>query len=136
MGEKRSNMLDQDKILLMTRLASYEKNEGKRNAAIGQYFRGDYIGWQVLKSVISATIIFIIIAAAYVVYDFESFMIDIYKLDLQKYGKGLLVKYVIFTGIFAVITYAVYAYRYARARKSLHNYARNLNKLSEYYREE
>ena len=127
-------MLDQNKIALMTRLASYEKNEGKKSTAINNYFRADYIGWQVLKSIISATIIFLILVAGYIVYDFENFMIDIYKLDLQQYGKDLLIRYVVFVGVFAVITYAVYAYRYSKARKSMRMYARNLNKLGEYYK--
>jgi len=122
-----------NKLGYMTQLASFEKNEGKKSAAIGQYFRNDYIGWQVLKSVISATIIFVILIAAYVVYDFESFMTDIYKIDLLEYGKSILIKYCVFVGIFAIVTYAVYAYRYSRARKNLRNYARNLNKLSETY---
>lgn len=125
-------MLDRKKIAMMARLASYEKNEGKKSTAINSYFRGDYIGWQVLKSIISATIIFIILIVGYVVYNFENFMIDIYKLDLQKYAKDILIKYVIFTAVFAVITYGVYAYRYAVARKNMRGYIRTLNKLSEY----
>ena len=42
-------------------MASYEVNEGKKNVAIGSYFRGDYIGWQVLKSITSATIAFVVV---------------------------------------------------------------------------
>ena len=126
-------MLDQEKIILMTRLASYEKNEGKKNEAIGHYFRGDYIGWQVLKSIVAGTICFCIIAGGYVVYDFENFMLDIYKIDLLEYAKSLLIKYAVVVGIYAVITYIVYAYRYAGARKNLRTYAHNLNKLSRDY---
>lgn len=126
-------MIDQDKIILMTRLASYEKNEGKKNEAIGRYFRGDYIGWQVLKSIVSGTIVFLIIVVGFAVYDFENFMVDIYKMDLLEYAKGILTKYVICVGIYAVITYAIYAYRYAGARKNLRMYAHNLNKLSKNY---
>ena len=37
-------MLNEDRIILMTRMASYEENEGKKNVSIGSYFRGDYIG--------------------------------------------------------------------------------------------
>ena len=129
-------MLDRDKIILMTRLASFEKNEGKYDAAIGSYFRSDYIEWQVLKSIVAATIVSLIFIAGYVAYDFENFMIDIYKMDLVAFGKDLLKKYCIFTGAFAVLTYIVYSYRYARVRKSLRIYARNLTKLTELYNEE
>ena len=129
-------MLDQRKIMLMTRLASFEKNEGKKSMAIGSFFRNDYIGWQVLKSVVSATITFIILVIGYVVYNFENFMIDIYKLNLQEYGKSVLVKYCIFICVVAVITYIVYSYRYAKARKNLRVYSRNLSKLVDAYGEE
>lgn len=129
-------MLDPEKIKLMTHLASYEKNEGKKDTAIGNYFRADYIGWEILKSIISATIVFLILVAAYVVYDFESFMLDIYKIDMLQYGKDLLTKYLIFVGVYAVITYIIFAYRYARAKKSQKKFVRNLNKLAETYREE
>ena len=126
-------MLDQDKIILMTRLASYEKNEGKKYEAIGRYFRGDYIGWQVLKSIASGTIIFLILLAGYIVYDFENFMIDIYKLDLLEYAKSILIKYAIVVGAYAVITYVIYAIRYSNARKNLRTYAHNLHRLSRTY---
>ena len=42
-------MLNEEKIILMTQMASYEENEGKKNMAIGRYFRSDYIAIQVLK---------------------------------------------------------------------------------------
>ncbi|MCR5595133.1 MAG: hypothetical protein K6G12_04750 [Lachnospiraceae bacterium] len=126
-------MIDQDKIILMTRLASYEKNEGKKNEAIGRYFRGDYIGWQVLKSIVSGTLVFLILFAGYVIYDFENFMIDVYKIDLLEYAKSILIKYAIVVGAYAAITYGIYAYRYAGAKKKLRTYAHNLNKLSKNY---
>lgn len=129
-------MLDEKKIILMTRLASFEKNEGRKSAAIGHFFRNDYIGWQVLKSIISATIIFLILVIGYVIYDFENFMVDVYKLNLQEYGKDLVIRYCIFVGVFAVITYIIYSYRYAKARKELRIYARNLNRLAEMYSNE
>ena len=36
-------MLNEEKVILMTQMASYEENEGKKNMAIGRYFRSDYI---------------------------------------------------------------------------------------------
>ena len=37
-------MLNAERVILMTRLAAYENGEGKKNVAIGKYFRSDYIG--------------------------------------------------------------------------------------------
>ena len=51
-------MLNAERVILMTRLASYETGEGKQNMAIGKYFRSDYIRLQTIKSVVYATIAF------------------------------------------------------------------------------
>ena len=126
-------MLNEERVILMTKLASYEAGEGKKSVAIGNYFRSDYIGWQVLKSIISATIAFVVVFAMYIFYDFEVFMMDIYKMDLLEFGKKILFMYAGFVGGYAVLSYIIYAYRYSRARKSLHLYYMNLKKLSNMY---
>ncbi|MCH5248817.1 MAG: hypothetical protein J1E98_02740 [Lachnospiraceae bacterium] len=126
-------MLNEERVILMTKLASYEAGEGKKNVAIGSYFRSDYIGWQVLKSIISATIAFVVVFAMLVFYDFEAFMTDIYKMDLLDFCKTVLIWYVTIVGIYAVLSYIIYTYRYSKARKSLRLYYRNLKKLSNMY---
>ncbi len=127
-------MLNEERIILMTQMASYEANEGKKNVAIGSYFRSDYIGWQVLKSIISATIAFVVVFAMYIFYDFEVFMTDIYKMDLLEFAKDVLFTYLKFVGVYALISYLVYSFRYSRARKSLRLYYANLHKLAGMYK--
>ncbi|MBQ7943573.1 MAG: hypothetical protein IJ326_05880 [Lachnospiraceae bacterium] len=129
-------MLNEERIKLMTKMASYEANEGKRNMAIGNYFRGDYISVQVIKSIIHATIAFFIVFALFVFYDLELLMADIYKMDLLDLGKTIIIYYLVFVVIYAVISYVVYAYRYAKARKSLKIYYNNLKKLAYLYDKE
>lgn len=129
-------MLNEERVRLMTRMACYEAKEGRKNVAIGNYFRGDYIGLQVIKSVISATIAYILIFAMFILYDFEVFMADIYKMDLLDFAKSVIIYYLIFTGAYALISYGVYTYRYTRARKSLKTYYNNLKKLAYMYERE
>lgn len=128
-------MLNEDRVILMTRMASYEENEGKKNVSIGSYFRGDYIGLQVIKSVICATIAFIFIILLAVSYDIGSFMQNIYKLNLPQIGKNVLFAYLIMVSIYAVISYVVYFFRYNAAKKSLKCYFHNLKELSSLYEE-
>lgn len=128
-------MLNEKRIILMTKMASYEANEGRKNVAIGSYFRSDYIGWQVLKSIISATIAFVVVFGMYIFYDFEVFMTDIYKMDLLEFAKYILKQYLWTVGVYAVISYIVYTLRYGRAVKSLRLYQMNLRRLSEMYKQ-
>ena len=129
-------MLNEERIKLMTKMAVYEANEGKKNVAIGNYFRGDYIGLQVIKSIISATIAFLIVFGLFVFYDFEVFMSDIYKMDLLGFGKNVIIAYLIFVAVYALISYMIYTYRYTKARKSLKMYYNNLKKLAYLYDKE
>ena len=129
-------MLNEERVVLMTQMAPYEAHEGKRCLAIGSSFRNDYIGWQVLKSIISATIAFVVVFAMYIFYDFEIFMTDIYKMDLLEFAKNVLFFYLGTVGAYALISYVVYAVRYSRAKKSLRAYYMNLHKLSSMYKNE
>ena len=115
-------------------MASYEANEGRKNVAIGSYFRGDYVGWNVLKSIISATIAFVVVFGMYIYYDFEVLMTEIYKMDLIEFVKSILKSYLWTIGIYAVLSYVVYTVRYMKASRSLKLYYKNLHKLSEMYK--
>lgn len=126
-------MLNEERIILMTKLASYESGEGKKNVAIASYFRSDYIGVQVIRSIIGSTIAFFIVFGLYVLYDFETFMLDIYRMDLFVFAKNVLVYYCIMVIGFSVLTYLIYSYRYSKAKKSLRNYYNNLKRLASMY---
>lgn len=126
-------MLNQERIILMTKMASYEENEGKKNDSIMNYFRGDYVWLQVLKSFVCGTIAFAVIFGMYIFYDFEFFMMDIYKMDLMEFGKSVLMKYLLVIGIYSIISYAVYCYRYAKAKNGVRLYMNNLRRLASMY---
>ncbi len=128
-------MLNEERVILMTKLASYEEHEGKKNMKIGSYFRSDYIAVQVLKAVLSATIAYAIVLALFVFYDFEAFMQDIYKIDLVGLAKNVLLYYVILVAVYGAAAYGICTYRYAKARRNLKLYYQNLKKLNSLYNE-
>ena len=128
-------MLNEKRIILMTKMASYEENEGKKNIPAGRYFRGDYIGWQVLKSIISASIAFVVVFAMYIFYNFDTFMADIYKMNLIEFVRDILVRYLWVVGAYAVISLVVYTIRYNRAVKSLRAYQLSLKRLADMYKQ-
>lgn len=126
-------MINEEKVILMTRMASYESGRGKKDITILNYFRGDYIGFQVLKSVIAATISFVLLFAVYAFYNFETIMQDVYKMDLLEFGKSIIILYLCVVGAYGVISYVIYASKYSKAKKSLKNYYNNLKRLAGLY---
>ena len=126
-------MLDEKRIKLMTRMASYEETEGNKMIPIGNYFRNDYISFQVVKTAISATVAFGLIFVMYVYYDLEAFIQDIYKMDIVGMAKSVLTVYATTVGIYVLIAYILYSYRYDKAKKSLKSYYSALRRLSAMY---
>lgn len=129
-------MLNKSRIKLMTKMSVYEEHEGKRSMSIGTYFRGDYIGKEVIKSIVYATVAYLIIIAVYICYDFEILAQDIYNMDLVQFGAQLLKDYLKLVVGYAIITYIYYAMRYQAARRSLRSYYNNLRRLNAMYRKE
>ena len=125
-------MLSQERIKLMTKMAAYEENEGKKYMSIGSYFRSDYMGMQVIRSVICGTLAFFLLAGLYVYYHFETMMQDIYKMDLLL-GRRVLFYYIVFIAAYSVITYVIYSFRYSRAKRSLKHYYYHLKQLAAIY---
>lgn len=128
-------MLNEERIILMTQMASYEKGEGRKNVKIGNYFRSDYIAIQLLQSVVTATVAYAVVFALYVLYDFEQFMMDLYKIDLFAFAQNVLTYYAVVVVGYAILTYVIYSWRYAKAKKSLKCYYHNLKKLNALYNE-
>lgn len=126
-------MINEEKVILMTKLASYESGRGKKDINVLHYFRSDYIGFQILKSVIAATISFFAVFAVYVFYNFETLIQDIYKMDLMAFGKTIVILYLCVVGAYGVVSYVVYASKYAKAKKSLKIYYASLKKLAGMY---
>lgn len=126
-------MLSQERIKLMTKMAAYEENEGKKYMSIGSYFRSDYMGMQVIRSVICGTLAFFLLAGLYVYYHFVTMMQDIYKMDLLLLGRRVLFYYIVFIAAYSVITYVIYSFRYSRAKRSLKHYYYHLKQLAAIY---
>ncbi len=129
-------MLSEERIILMTRMASYEQGEGRDNVKVGNYFRSDYISIQVLKSVICATIAFLIMFGIYMLCNYEEFMGNLYNMDLLAFAKDVLTYFCAMVGGYGVLTYVVCTWRYVSAKKSLKCYYHNLKKLGSMYHNE
>lgn len=129
-------MLDESRIKLMARMASYEETEGKKTIPIASYFRGDYVSFNVVRTAISITVAFMVVTGVYIYYSLEDFIADIYRLDLMEVGRRLLTVYLVVVCLFSVFAYIFYSWKYDRAKKSLQGYYQALRRLSAGYDEE
>lgn len=89
-----------------------------------------------LKSVIYVTIAAGLFFAGYVFYNLEEFLNNIYQTNWLEYAQTLLTRYLVLVLAYTLITYLVYACRYAKAKKNLKKYYGGLKALNAMYHEE
>ena len=122
-------MLNQDKVILMTRMASYESGKGKQHLRIGRYFRSDYVALSIIKAIFSITISFIFGVAIYVYYHFEEYMENIYDMNFAEMGREFGKYYLILLVIYVAISYIECMAQYINARVNIGRYKSSLKKL-------
>jgi len=123
------SMIDEGKVLRMTRMASYEKRGGRKDKAVAKYFKGDYVGMHLLVSFLAITGAFVAVIAAYICFSFEEVMASLYTMNLLEIGKKCLFYYVIALVVYLVITYVIYQQRYKKSRKRLERFVDYLDSL-------
>ena len=122
-------MLNEERIRLMTKMAAYEAGEGKENLPVKQYYRRDYVGYEMLKTFRTSTISFGILLVCWLVYRMEDLTEFLKGRDLPELGMWLIIRYVVFISIYQVIACIVYTRRYKRATASVKEYYATLKKV-------
>ncbi|MGN0316325.1 MAG: hypothetical protein ACI4E1_00135 [Lachnospira sp.] len=126
-------MLNENKVKMMTKMAIYEKNKGKRMIKTAKYFKGDYITFGVLKTLITTTIAFIIIIGLYVLCDAEGMVKAVSRMGYADFATTVAFVYVFFMIIMTCIAILVYRAEFVNTREGLKRYFSRLNKLERFY---
>jgi hypothetical protein len=127
------NMLNEDKMRLMTGIAMFEKREGKYISPANRYFRGDYISMHLLRSFFAFTVCYALCVAIWVLYNIDNLLnameIDDIIWDMKAGG----VLYLAGLILYLIVTWIIYARRYEFARRGLNVYLTKLKRLSRRY---
>lgn len=129
-------MLDNKKIKLMTKLAIYEKNEGKEDIRLSKYYKMDFLRYEVIKSAVSVTIAYLFILLIVAFYKSEYLIQNAVKLDYKAIGSKILGIYIILMTVYLFSTIVGNSFRFDSSRKRLFKYRKNLKRLRQYYRDE
>ena len=129
-------MIDEERVKQMTKMAIYEEGEGKQYVPMTQYFRHDYVGKEMVKSVILGTFAFALFVVIYLSCEMENLMKNINSIDLVGFVTGILVKYGIFMAAYLLVTYVVYNVRYSVGRKHVKQFYTHMKKVNKIYEQE
>ena len=127
-------MLNEEKVKHMTKAAAYENGPEKKNIGISDYFRGDYLGLQLVKSGIAYTVAFVILIAMWAMGKMEELMLMISRPEyLENLIKIVAVLYVAGLVMYEIAIYTYYSIKYRHAKHSVKEYHNHLKNIHKFY---
>lgn len=129
-------MLDENKIKLMTKLSIYENKKGKEDIYLSKYYKTDYVRMQMLKTVVSVTIGYVLLLLMYFTYKMEFLIKNAVVLNYKLMGAYILGIYIIILAVYILGTTIAYSVKYDKSRKKLTRYFRMLKSLERSYGKE
>ena len=127
-------MLNEEKVKHMTKAAAYENGPEKKNIGISDYFRGDYLGLQLVKSGIAYTVAFVILIAMWAMGKMEELMLMISRPEyLENLIKIVAVLYVAGLVVYEIAIYAYYSIKFRHAKDSVKGYHNHLKNIHKFY---
>lgn len=121
-------MVNQEKVKLMTKLASYEES-GKEDIASTEYFRADYVSYNsfLVMLGVSVSLLFFFLA------DFGGKFFDnmqtFIEYDFVGQGMDYLTIWLVFMVLYGVIASIIYRKRYNDSRRRIEIYQKMLKDL-------
>jgi hypothetical protein len=134
--KQEETMLNNKKIRMMTKLAVYENKEGKEDIHLSKYYKTDYIRYQVLKSILSATVGYALILVLIFLYKSEYIIKNAVSLDYKTIGVYLLGIYIVIVTAYGLGSIVGYSMKYDASRKKLSRYFKMLKRLHKIYNDE
>lgn len=119
-------MVNQDHVKQLYKIAIYEQTEEKEHRQIGQYYRSDYIGKEVIKSFLTGTIAYAIMLTLWVISNTALVLHQINTLEIIDTVVVAIVIYIVFLILYLFSTALVYYFRYKGNKDKVDAYVEDL----------
>lgn len=124
-------MVDEKKVSLMTKLEIYERQQQNKSIPMSRFYKTDYVRYNVLKTIVAATIAYWLVVGIYIFMQFEDILEKLNEIDYFDLVYRVLITYVMFCVAYFFFATIVYYVRYELARPGLTEYNSNLRDLIE-----
>lgn len=132
----RWTMIHNERVRHMVHLQAFNDRKGKEYFPIVRYFRGDYVGLQLLSAFVSGTVSYGILLVIWVVCNMEMLMTTIHTMDLRQFTVDIVLRYLGFMLVYLIAVYIYAQIRYTRAKKEVKGYNRHLKRLMADYEQD
>lgn len=124
-------MVNENKVKIMTEIASYLEGKGKSDLKVMRHFKLDYVSLNSFRVMLLATLGILIIFGLDVMDKFLNNMENISEFDFVGQGTVYLTLWILAMLFYAVVSGKIYRQRYVDAKKRTEEYENLLQKLDE-----
>lgn len=125
-------MINEEKVKVMTRLASYESNQGKKDLEIVKRLKFDYISYNGFLACFFASIAVLILFAADFGIKFMENLADFTDYDFIGEGIGYLTIWIFIIVVYSFVTGRMYRKEYDDANERVQQYKEALRSLEKF----
>jgi type III secretory pathway component EscU len=129
-------MVNEEKVKEFFQMAVYDKHEEARYRQMGEYYKSDYIGKELVRSVFTGTLAFVFIGALYLMGSVETLLDGLNNMAWVQSLVHVLLLYLCFMALYLLVTYVVYWLRYRTGRAKLKKYYTHLKRVNRAYEKE
>lgn len=122
-------MINEDKMKLMMKLATFEQGEGKEDLKVMTFFKGDYISYNTFLMMLGVTVSLLLFFFADLGGKFFDNMQTFIEYDFVGQGMEYLTIWIVFMVVYGIIASIVYRRRYKNSKRRLDIYKKNLRDL-------
>lgn len=124
------DMLNNEKIILMTKLSLYEQKNQKKEIKTGKYFKSDYMLLKMLGSFASITVAYLLSLVLWILYSSDQMLA---KMTTTGSFVGMVaifvIIYIVLCIVYMIFSYAFFSHRFRKIRKNLKEYNGDLKTL-------
>ena len=129
-------MVNEDRVKEFFQMAVFDQREEARYRQMGEYYKSDYVGKELVKRAFTGTFAFLLIAVFQVLGSMETFLDKLNDADWMGYLVRIGLAYAGFMAVYLLITSLVYRVRYRYGRKQLRKYYGHLKNVNREYERE
>jgi uncharacterized membrane protein YesL len=129
-------MVNEEKVKELFQMAVYDKHDEARYRQMGEYYKSDYIGKELVKSVFSGTLVFLLIGVLHLMGTLNKFLDSLNNVEWVQSLVDIGLLYICFMALYLLVTYLVYYVRYRTGRRKLKKYYGHLRHINRAYNNE
>ncbi len=129
-------MVNEDRVKEFFQMAVFDQREEPRYRQMGEYYKSDYVGKELVKSFFTGTFAFLLIVLFQILGSMEEFLDKLNDTNWMGYLVRVGLAYAGFMAVYLLITSLVYRVRYRYGRRKLRRYYGHLKNVNREYERE